>query len=424
MTRKMKDSGIEWIGEIPEDWEVHPNKRVMKKEKSICEKYEGENVLSLTMNGVIVRDLENPSGKMPLTFDGYQYVKRNNLLMCLFDIDVTPRCVGVIKNDGVTSPAYSQFTLNTNADINYYYYYYLNLDYTKELLHLAKNLRHSLTESQLGEISVPVPTLYEQKCIADYLDNKCTKIDETIEKQKQVIEKLREYRQSVITEAVTKGLNPNVPMKDSGVEWIGEIPEHWNTCKVKNVCKNITDGAHISPDTENGKYDFISVVNLNKGVLDFSNCLKTSEESYIGMVRSGCKPQINDVLISKDGTVGKSLVIDFDRDFVVASSFVILTPSEVINPYFLNYLLQSNCVQEQLNSYMKGTGLKRVSVANNGKLTIVNTDISEQLEIISYLDRKCTVIDNSIQQKEEIIQKLTEYKKSLIYECVTGKREV
>ena len=120
----MKNSGVEWIGEIPEDWETIRNKRIMKKVKNICEHYNNENVLSLTMNGVIVRDLDNPNGKMPLTFDGYQYINENNLLMCLFDIDVTPRCVGIIKNNGVTSPAYSQFELTEKADVNYFYYYY------------------------------------------------------------------------------------------------------------------------------------------------------------------------------------------------------------------------------------------------------------------------------------------------------------
>lgn len=161
--RKMKDSGVAWLGEIPEDWAVVFNKHLMKKVKCIREKYTGEDVLSLTIKGVLIRDLDNPSGKMPATFDGYQFVEAGNLLMCLFDIDVTPRCIGLIKNDGVCSPAYSQFKLNDLADAEYYYYYYLNLDNTKELLHLAKNLRHSLTEEQFGSIPTALPPLDVQK---------------------------------------------------------------------------------------------------------------------------------------------------------------------------------------------------------------------------------------------------------------------
>lgn len=178
--RKMKDSGVAWLGEIPEDWTVVFNKHLMKKVKCIREKYTGEDVLSLTMKGVLIRDLDNPSGKMPATFDGYQFVEAGNLLMCLFDIDVTPRCIGLIQNNGVCSPAYSQFKLNDLADAGYYYYYYLNLDNTKELLHLAKNLRHSLTEEQFGAIPTALPPLDVQKKISHKLERKVSEADALI----------------------------------------------------------------------------------------------------------------------------------------------------------------------------------------------------------------------------------------------------
>ena len=123
--RQMKDSNLEWVGQIPAHWDVIPNKYLMKKLKQIQPAYNGEDIISLTVGGVIKRDLENPSGKMPTSFDGYQFVYPGNLLMCLFDIDVTPRCVGLIKDFGLTSPAYSQFVLNKKAYAPYYYYYYL-----------------------------------------------------------------------------------------------------------------------------------------------------------------------------------------------------------------------------------------------------------------------------------------------------------
>lgn len=200
---QLKDSGIEWIGQISCDWKVVANKHLMKKVKNIREKYTNEDVLSLTVNGVITRDLENPSGKMPSTFDGYQFVEAGNLLMCLFDIDVTPRCIGLIKNDGVCSPAYSQFKLNGLADAEYYYYYYLNLDYTKELLHLAKNLRHSFTEEQFGAIPTVLPPMETQKEIAAYLNKKCADIDRVLEIKQAKIEKLEQYKRSLIYEYVT-----------------------------------------------------------------------------------------------------------------------------------------------------------------------------------------------------------------------------
>lgn len=199
----LKDSGILHIGQIPLHWRVKKHKYVFKKEKILCEKYAGEDILSLTMNGVIVRDLDNPMGKMPTTFDGYQYVKEGNLLLCLFDIDVTPRCVGVIKNNGLTSPAYSQYRIISGDNVNYFYYLLLALDFKKDLLYLSKNLRSSLSDENFGLIETIIPPSQEQQQIVDYLDKKCGKIDRLIAIKQEKIEKLQEYKKSLIYEYVT-----------------------------------------------------------------------------------------------------------------------------------------------------------------------------------------------------------------------------
>ena len=199
---EMKDSGIEWVGQMPSSWDAVPNKYLMYKVKNICPVYNGEDILSLTTNGVIIRDL-NGGGKMPTSFDGYQKVAPGNLLMCLFDIDVTPRCIGLVKNLGLTSPAYSQFVMWADAYAPYYYYYYLMVDYTKELLHMAKNLRNSLTEDQLGAIKAPNPPYEEQVQIAEFLDKKCTEISRVIEDKNKQLATLDEYKKSLIFEYVT-----------------------------------------------------------------------------------------------------------------------------------------------------------------------------------------------------------------------------
>ena len=199
---EMKDSGVKWVGEIPSSWNVMPNKYLMKKKKVICPVYNGEAILSLTMKGVIVRDLD-AGGKMPTSFNGYQRLEPGNLLMCLFDIDVTPRCIGLIKQAGLSSPAYSQFVLNDIGNAEYYCYYYTMLDNDKTLLHLAKNLRHSLTEDQLGAIPVIVPSIDEQKDIAAFLNAKCEEIDKVIADKIKQLTILDEFKKSMIYEYVT-----------------------------------------------------------------------------------------------------------------------------------------------------------------------------------------------------------------------------
>ena len=200
--RPMKNSGIEWIGDIPAEWGVVPHKRIMHKVKEICEQYNGEDIISLTVNGVVKRDL-TAGGKMPTSFDGYQYVEPNDLLLCLFDIDVTPRCVGVVRDYGVTSPAYSRFVMHDGYYNAYYDYLLRMIDDNKVFVHLSKNLRSSLTESDFGAIKTCAPPLAEQKCIAAFLDVRCDEIDALIAKKQQYLTEIESYKKSLIYEYVT-----------------------------------------------------------------------------------------------------------------------------------------------------------------------------------------------------------------------------
>lgn len=198
----MKESGLPWVGDIPSHWKVIANKYIMHKRKDIVPIYKGQDIISLSMNGVIVRDLD-AGGKMPTTFNGYQHIYPGNLLMCLFDIDVTPRCVGLIKNDGLTSPAYSQFVMDRDSYAPYFYYFYLKMDNDKELVHLSQNMRHSLNEEQFGMIKTICPPRNEQEAIAAYLDEKCAVIDQAISDKQAQIETLKSYKASFIYEYVT-----------------------------------------------------------------------------------------------------------------------------------------------------------------------------------------------------------------------------
>ena len=202
-TVPLKDSGVDWIGQIPEGWEVKKHKYIMSKTKTSCSHYSGQKILSLTRQGVISRDVESGKGKMPASFDGYQFLTRGDLLLCLFDIDVTPRCVGVVESDGLTSPAYSRFKVSEDSSAYYYYYLFLSMDDDKVLLHLAKNLRNSLTEDDFGDIETIVPSYKEQVIIANYLNKKTLLIDKLIKLKKEQIENINKQRQTLIYDYVT-----------------------------------------------------------------------------------------------------------------------------------------------------------------------------------------------------------------------------
>lgn len=414
--RKMKDSGVAWLGEIPEDWAVVFNKHLMKKVKCIREKYTGEDVLSLTIKGVLIRDLDNPSGKMPATFDGYQFVEAGNLLMCLFDIDVTPRCIGLIKNDGVCSPAYSQFKLNDLADAEYYYYYYLNLDNTKELLHLAKNLRHSLTEEQFGSIPTALPPLDVQKKISHKLERKVSEADALITNVQAQIEKLKAYKQSFITEVVTKGLDPNVPMKDSGVEWIGEIPSSWNTIRVKQLLRErkerSVDGKE-EPLSMSQKVGLVPTKTLDS--------IPNMASSFVGAKLA----YVDDLVFNKlKAHLGVFSVSKYDG--LVSPDYAVYYSTGVADLKYLEYLFKTpQCISEfRKRSTGIAAGLTRLYTDGLFAIECPFPSKDKQHEIVAHLNKKCAQIDELTAIKQTKIEKLEQYKRSLIYEYVTGKKEV
>lgn len=411
--REMKPSSMEWIGDIPLSWKVMPNKYLMHKKKEICPAYNGEDILSLTMKGVIVRDLD-VGGKMPASFDGYQRLEPGNLLMCLFDIDVTPRCIGLIKQAGLSSPAYSQFVLSDSANAAYYCYYYTMLDNDKTLLHLAKNLRHSLTEDQLGAIPVIVPPIDEQQRIADFLDAKCAEIDALVADIQTQIDTLEQYKRSVITETVTKGLNPDAEMKDSGIQWVGQMPLAWDAVpnkylmyKVKNICP-VYNGEDILSLTTNG----VIIRDLNGG-----GKMPTSFDGYQKVTPGNLLMCLFDIDVTPR-CIG--LVKNFGLTSPAYSQFVMRTGAYA--PYYYYYYLMVDYTKELL--HMSKNLRHSLTEDQLGAIKVPNPPYEEQVQIAEFLDKECVEISRVIEDKNKQLATLDEYKKSLIFEYVTGKKEV
>ena len=430
MARKMKDSGIEWIGEIPEGWEVLAHKYIMHKEKSICEHYSGEDVISLTLNGVVKRDLENPFGKMPTTFDGYQFVDPNDLLLCLFDIDVTPRCVGLVKDYGVTSPAYSRFKIHSGFCNAYYNYLLRFIDDEKVFVHLSKNLRSSLTESDFGAIKTIVPPKAEQQRIADYLDNRTFEIDTLLSKARSSIEEYKKLKQAVITQAVTKGVRGEREMKDIGVEWIGEIPKEWRKTQLRHcaaIKSGITLGKSYSKDTVLIERPYLRVANVQGGYVDLNDLATievTPDEDLKYRLHSG------DVLMTEGGDrdkLGRGCVWHGEIEPCLHQNhvFAVQTNEAVLLPEFLEYLTASDVGRSYFDvTAIKTTNLACTSSSKVLAFTIPLPPIEEQIEIVGFIKKRSLELNKLIMKKEMLVQELESYKKSLIYEVVTGKREV
>jgi type I restriction enzyme S subunit len=213
---------------------------------------------------------------------------------------------------------------------------------------------------------------------------------------------------------------PYPKYKDSGVEWLRDVPEGWGSSAIKHRCLKITDGAHVSPETDGGVFPFVSTVDLRRSGIDFENCLLTTAESYTMMACGGCKPELGDILFSKDGTIGKTVAVEDPREFVVASSLIIVRPNQrLVKPYFLNYLFQVDFVAAQVDRFVKGTALRRLSIQNLLFVKGLFPPIDEQLQITEFLDRQTRKIDTLIAKQKRLIELLQEKRQSLISHAVT-----
>lgn len=430
MFRPMKDSGVDWIGDIPENWKIHRNKNAFDCTKNIVGNLSSTTqLLSLTTKGIIKKDINATGGKLPETFDTYQYVKAGEMVMCLFDLDCSAVFSGLSKYDGMISPAYKVLQCSELIVPGFAEYWFSNIFNGRKYMHYAKNLRYTLNYDEFATIPIAIPSSDEQQRIADFLDSECAKIDSIIEKTKTTIEEYKSLKQSVITEAVTKGIRGDRPMKDSGIEWIGEIPEEWETIRTKYI-GTTQNGISKSADCFGKGYPFVS----------YGDVYRNYELPRIvdGLVESSVEEQEKysvkngDILFTRTSEtieeVGFASVCKSTIPNATFAGFVIrLRPYEVdstIHTDYAKYYYRSSLTRAYLVKEMNLVTRASLSQGLLGDMWVVLPPLKEQTEIADYLNEKCASVDALISKKEDIITELETYKKSLIYEYVTGKKEV
>ncbi|MBP3316576.1 MAG: restriction endonuclease subunit S [Alphaproteobacteria bacterium] len=420
--REMKDSGIEWIGKIPKYWEISKIHSVYSERKQIVSDTEYAP-LSVTKNG-IVPQLENAAKSD--AHDNRKLVKRGDFV--INSRSDRRGSSGISELDGSVSLINTVMQPRNNMDNKYYNFVFKTERFCDEFYRFGHGIVADLWSTHWAEmknICIPMPDLQEQQAIADYLDGECARIDGIVTTQRQIIERLKEYKKSVITEAVTRGLNPNAPMKDSGIEWIGKIPEHWKISKLKYYSKYITDGTHTTPEYLADGVPFLSIKDISAGKLDFSNTKYISQQQHEELSKHA-PIEKGDILFTRIGTLGVSVIVETDITFDIFVSVGLLKPKDNINTKHLNYVMNSEYYYQyiQLVKAGEGTSAAKFNLSDVSNSPIVCPPLSEQQAIADYLDRKCGKIDNIIEKRERMIELMTEYKKSLIYECVTGKKEI
>ena len=426
--REMKDSGIEWIGEIPDDWRIIRNKNAFTCSKELVgEKSELTQLLSLTTRGIKKKDINNAEGKLPESFDTYQFVKENDLVMCLFDLDCSAVFSGISPYNGMISPAYRVLSCKKCMEPKYADYWFQYISDGRKFNHYAKNIRYTLSYEEFSALPLLLPERNEQRRIADYLDRKCGQIDAIIARQQAVIEKLKAYKLSVITEAVTKGLNPVVPMKDSGIDFIGSIPEAWRICRLRNI-GTLQNGISKGGEFFGHGFPFVSYGDVYRNFslpVQVAGLIDSSDEE-----RRNYSVESGDIFFTRTSEtieeVGFSSVCEETIPDATFAGFLIrVRPfTDDLVPKFAKYYFRSNHHRYYLVKQMNL--VTRASLGQDllKSMPVLVPPKDEQISIAAYLDKKCGAIESSIEYKQRVIERLTAYKKSLIYEVMTGKKEV
>lgn len=406
--REMKDSGIEWIGQIPKHWKI-------KKPKYIGSIRSGDSVTNKKLNDDIGYEVLGGNGTIGF-YDKYNVDGTHIIIGRVGALCGNSRITRGKKFISDNALIYTCFEGQAENYINYIFDAF-NLNKLN-----TSNAQPLITGSKVLNIFIPYPYIIEQKIIADFLDSKCSEIDATAEDIQKEISLLEEYKKSVITEAVTKGLNPDAEMKDSGIEWIGEIPKHWKVLRIKNVGE-YRNGLTYKPTDltdENTGTLVLRSSNIQDGKISLNDNVYVST-----FVRSDLKVKKGDILIcSRNGSrelVGKNAIIEDLKDVTFGAFMMIFRCN---SPKYLYYILNSKVFSYYLGSFFTST-INQLTGSNFGNMKIVYVgDKLEQSKIVSYLDSKCSEIDSLIADKKRQLDIIADYKKSLIYEYVTGKKEV
>lgn len=423
-----KDSGLPWLDAVPEHWDMVPNRALMQDQRQVV----GENatdytLLSLTLRGIIPRNMDNPKGKFPAQFNTYKVVSPEDIVFCLFDIDETPRGVGHSKLKGMITGAYDVFSPRRSINPRFLYLYYLFVDEGKLLKPLYTGLRKTIQRGVFASLKAPLPPLDEQAAIVRFLDHTKQRIDRFIRAKKKVISLLNEQKQAIIHSAVTRGLDPNVHLKPSGISWLGDIPEHWEVTRLRQVvATNPSKSESAEILRQNSLVSFLPMERVSvDGQIDPCKQVPASFVwNGLTYFRRG------DVIVAKitpcfeNGKGAYLYLLPTDIGFG-STEFHVLRPSAKITGHYLRLITSGQMFLKNGANVMTGSaGQQRVPTDFIKNYPIPLPPLKEQEQIFKRVSEEVSELSKIITRTEREIALLREYRTRLIADVVTGKLDV
>lgn len=421
---KYKQSGVPWLGDVPEHWGICKVRYLFEIKKRIAGE-EGYDVLSITQKGIRVKDIESGDGQLSMDYSKYQFVEVGDFAMN--HMDLLTGYVDVASSKGVTSPDYRVFSIrNTNSCDSRYYLYLFQMGYQNKIFYAygqgASQLgRWRLPTDEFNNLEFPFPDISEQKSIAVFLDRETAKIDALVAEKERLIELLKEKRQAVISHAVTKGLNPKTPMKPSGIDWLGDIPEHWEVKPLKYIAS--CNDEVLGDNTDDGyeiEYIEISGVSANDGITEMAT-VKFGEAPS----RARRKIKHGDIIVSTVRTYLRAIspVVNPEENWIASTGFAVIRPKSIKSDY-LGYVFKSEFLISEIIARSVGISYPAINASEVMHLKIVMPPEEEQVQIANFLSQENKNTNDLLSQTQKAIDLLQERRTALISAAVTGKIDV
>lgn len=424
-----KNSGVAWLGDVPAHWNIHKVRRLCEIRKRIAGEL-GHDVLSITQQGIKVKDIESNDGQLSMDYSKYQFVEIGDFAMN--HMDLLTGYVDLASSRGVTSPDYRVFSIrSSDACHDKFLLYLLQMGYKNKIFYAygqgsSQLGRWRLPTDEFNNLPFPVPPLDEQKLISSFLDKEIDRIGDLSNAFEGLIETLKEKRQSVISHAVTKGLDPSVPMKDSGIDWLGKVPMHWNVVPIKRIVSTpITDGPHETPQFIDEGVPFVSAEAVSSGKIDFSKIRACISEEDNARYSIKYAPKLHDIYMVKSGaTTGITAIVEDRVDFNIWSPLAAIRCNESSVPHFvLNFMRSRNFIEAITLNWSFGTQ-QNIGMGVIENLACTVPPISEQMAIADYLKVEVGKMDSLINEANQAMFLLQERRTALISAAVTGKIDV
>lgn len=423
-----KNSGVEWLGDVPEHWQQKPIWSLFKRIKRT--NFPTERLLSVYRDyGVIPKDSRDDNhNRASEDLTPYQLVCANDLV--INKMKAWQGSIAISELRGIVSPAYYIYQPKAEYHSKYIHFLIRSAYYIQSYKNYSKGIRVNqwdLEHEAFTHIDLLLPSLEEQQKIVAFLNTETARIDTLIAKQEKLIELLEEQRKSIISHAVTKGLNPNAPMKDSGVEWLGDVPEHWMTPSSKHLLEiPITDGPHETPNFVDDGVPFISAEAISKGKIDFDKKRGYITPELNAIYSKKYSPKIEDIYMVKSGaTTGKVAMVETTEEFNIWSPLAVFrcNKNKVLPKFLLAVFNSSHFYDALVLNWSYGTQ-QNIGMGVLSNIEIPCPPLKEQAEIIQHLDAQNTKFDKLISTQSQLIEKLKEYRSSIISHAVTGKIDV